>query len=141
MKVFEHTERVYFSDTDAQGIAYHGSYIDWAEHGRTEALREAFPDETFQDFMDNRHLLITVKHIKISYKKSAMLDQFVTVKTECIEMGGFSALFLQRIMHGDELLTELEVKLAFTDPRTNRLTRIPADIRRAFEPDGPEGKS
>lgn len=133
MKVFEHTERVYFSDTDAQGIAYHASYIDWAEHGRTEALRTAFPDETFQDFMDKRHLLITVKHIKITYKKPAKLDQFVTVRTQTKEIGGFSALFQQEIYHEDELLAELEVKMAFTDPRTNRLTRVPQDIRAAFE--------
>ena len=32
MRTFEYRARVYFSDTDAGGIAYHARYLDWAEH-------------------------------------------------------------------------------------------------------------
>ena len=31
MKVFTYSQRVYFSDTDAQGIVYHARYLDF--HG------------------------------------------------------------------------------------------------------------
>ena len=36
--------RVYFEDTDAGGMAYHATYLRWAERARTEALRDAARD-------------------------------------------------------------------------------------------------
>jgi len=33
-------QRVYYSDTDSGGIVYHARYLDFAEHARTEMLRE-----------------------------------------------------------------------------------------------------
>ena len=41
MKKFIYRQRVYFSDTDAQGIVYHARYLDFAEHARTEMARQA----------------------------------------------------------------------------------------------------
>ena len=32
--------RVYYSDTDCEGIAYHGRYLDWAEHAPFEKRRQ-----------------------------------------------------------------------------------------------------
>ena len=40
MKTFIYNQRVYFSDTDAQGIVYHAAYLNFAEHARTELGRE-----------------------------------------------------------------------------------------------------
>ena len=37
--------RVYFHDTDAAGIVYHGTYLHFAERARTEMLRHLDVDE------------------------------------------------------------------------------------------------
>ena len=38
-KIFSWTSRVYFGDTDAAGVVFHGKYVYWMEAGRIEFLR------------------------------------------------------------------------------------------------------
>ena len=67
MRQFRLHDRVYFSDTDAGGIAYHRSYFDWAEHGRTEMLREMVPDKSQSELAEGENgILILVRSIKRS---------------------------------------------------------------------------
>ena len=69
MKVFTYRTRVYFSDTDAAGIVYHASYIDWAEHARTEMLREMIPDRPQSALAEGDDgILILVRSIRIEYQ-------------------------------------------------------------------------
>ena len=61
MRTFVYTQRVYFSDTDAQGIVYHAAYLDFAEHARTELARELGTSG-----LDGDRALV-VRSINISY--------------------------------------------------------------------------
>jgi acyl-CoA thioester hydrolase len=40
---FEHTVRVRFAETDAQGIAHHASYVVWLEEARVAHLAASKP--------------------------------------------------------------------------------------------------
>ena len=132
MKVFEYSTRVYFSDTDAQGIAYHASYVDWAEHGRTELFHTLFPSVRYSDLYEKDRLIITVKRLKIVYKRPALLDDIITVRTHVDEVGACSAVFRQDVCRGDEILTELTVRLAFTDADTMRPERMSDEVKQAL---------
>ena len=118
MRTFEYTQRVYFSDTDAQGIVYHGRYLDFAEHARTELAR------TFGASGLMGTLAFVVKRIEIDYQKSAVLDDVLTVVTQVEELGRFSLVFLQTIRRGDEVVCTLRVKVACVDLATKRLARL-----------------
>ena len=133
MRTFEYKARVYFSDTDAGGIAYHARYLDWAEHGRTEMLREIYPGKSQSQLVSEDHLMIVVKSISIEYRTPAFLDDEITVLTELADIQHVSCTIRQSIMRGDTLLSILMVRVAFIDSETKRPRKIPEDIAAAFE--------
>ena len=133
MRTFEYKARVYFSDTDAGGIAYHARYLDWAEHGRTEMLREIYPDKSQSRLASEDSLMIVVKSINIEYRSPAYLDDEITVHTEIADMQHVSCTLRQSIMRGETLLALLMIRVAFIDSGTKRPKKIPEAIAKAFE--------
>ncbi len=134
MKEFLYKTRAYFSDTDAGGIVYHASYIDWAEHGRTEMLREMVPDKTQSELAEGDDgILILVRSIKIEYHKPGYLDDAITVHTSIEEMRRLSCTARQIVMRGDDVLADLKVGLAFVNAKTKRPAMIPDFIKQAYE--------
>ena len=133
MKVFLFQTSVYFSDTDAGGIVYHASYIDWAEHGRTEMLREMVPDKSQSELAEGENgILILVRSIKIEYQKPGYLDDEITVHTSIEEMRRLSCTIRQTVMRGDDVLADLRVSLAFVSAKDKRPALIPEFIKKAY---------
>lgn len=123
--------RVYYSDTDCGGIVYHSRYLDFAEHARTEMLRSVLPGMS-QSALRDDGLIFVVKSIKIDYKRPAYLDDELTVVTRLGKAERFSAIFIQEIRRGDEVLTALEVKVAAISFKDKRIMMIPEEVIRAF---------
>ena len=133
MKEFLYKTRVYFSDTDAGGIVYHASYIDWAEHGRTEMLREMVPDKSQSELAEGENgILILVRSIKIEYQKPGYLDDEITVHTSIEEMRRLSCTIRQTVMRGDDVLADLRVSLAFVSAKDKRPALIPEFIKKEY---------
>ena len=105
MKEFLYKTRVYFSDTDAGGIAYHRSYFDWAEHGRTEMLREIVPELPQSELAENG-ILTVIKSIEIHYRLPAHLDDEIEIVTEVDSIKRFSCTIRQSIKRGEEILAD-----------------------------------
>ena len=123
--------RVYYSDTDCGGIVYHSRYLDFAEHARTEMLRSVLPGMS-QSALRDDGLIFVVKSIKIDYKRPAYLDDELTVVTRLGKAERFSAIFIQEIRRGDEVLTALEVKVAAISFKDKRIMMIPEKVIRAL---------
>ncbi len=133
MREFRFRARVYFSDTDCGGIAYHRSYFDWAEHARTEMLREAVPQKPQSGLAADDGILTVIKSISIHYRRPARLDDEIEVITRMDEIRHFSCMIKQRIVRDGELLADLDVKAAFIDRATKRPVQIPEEFVRALE--------
>ena len=125
MREFRLKARVYFSDTDAGGIAYHRSYFDWAEHGRTEMLREAVPELPQSELAEDDGILTVIKAIEIHYRTPAHLDDEIEIITTMGKVQRFSCIIEQRIMRGNDLLADLSVKAAFISKATKHPVPIP----------------
>ena len=119
--------RVYFSDTDAGGIAYHARYLDWAEHARTEMLRELLPSFS-QEGMRGLGFAFVVRSINIDYYAPALLDDLIRVDTEMEKLGAVSGVIHQSIYRDETLLTELRIKVAFIDMETKRPAKLPEAV-------------
>ncbi len=132
MREFRLADRVYFSDTDAGGIAYHRSYLDWAEHGRTEMMRALVPGQSQSRLASGEGILNVVKSISIHYRMSAHLDDEIEIITAVREVRKFSVLLEQKVMRGPDLLADLRVKGAFINRETKRPVRVPENIARAL---------
>lgn len=123
--------RVYFSDTDAGGIVYHTHYLDWAEHARTEMMREVLPNLE-QSNLEKDGFVFVVKSIEVDYHCPAILDDIVTVYTDMERIENFYAIIKQDIKREDTLLCSIRTKVAFISKETKRPVRIPEKMKMAL---------
>jgi acyl-CoA thioester hydrolase len=123
--------RVYYEDTDAAGIVYYVNYLKFAERARTEMLRLMGREQ--QRMMESEGVAFAVKSARVEYFRPARLDDALDVRTGLVEVAGASLKVRQSIFRGDELLVDMQIRLAVMD-RGGRPTRLPADIRTALAP-------
>lgn len=128
--VFYFPIRIYYEDTDAEGIVYYANYLKFAERARTEFLR-------FSGINQQRHLQesgcgFVVRSCNIDYVASAVLDDKLTVSCQISELGAAFAVIRQKIYRSGELLCTLEVKVVYMNINTRRPTRIPTAFVEQF---------
>ena len=129
--------RVYYSDTDCGGIVYHGRYLDFAEHARTEMLREIAQQHGLNgsqtSLMEAEGLAFVVKSITVDYQSPARLDDLLEVQTEFESAKRFSIVFRQTVLREGQALCVLLVRVAAINALTHRPMPFPAWFVPAFE--------
>ncbi len=108
--VFTLPIRVYFQDTDAGGVVYHGSYVNFLERARTEWLRECYGYSN-AGLMKEFGVVFVVRSLKLDYLKPALLDDMLIVSAQLKEVGRSRVTLLQSVMRGEETLTAAEIHL------------------------------
>lgn len=126
-KNFAWPVRVYFQDTDAGGVVYHASYVNFMERARTEWLRAC--GYTNAGLMHEFGLMFVVRSMKLDYLRPAMLDDMLSVTAQVTEAGRSRLSLLQTVRREDELLTEGEVHLVCVSRETFRPVRLPEALR------------
>jgi acyl-CoA thioester hydrolase len=122
--------RVYYEDTDFSGRVYHASYLRFLERGRTEWLRRR--GFTHRDLAESSGVAFAVRSLQIEFLAPAMMDDLMEVETSAAAVRGASIDFKQRVIRGDKALVTASVLVASI--RNDRSARIPADLRRRFQP-------
>src|ERR1700759_553547 len=124
-----YTLRVYYEDTDAGGVAYHATYLRFAERARTEALRDAgIPHaELYERFS----LMFVVRRIEVDYLLPARLDDSLIVMTEPLAVGGASVTLRQDVRGRDGSCAVLRVRLACVKSGDGKPGRLPQRWRAA----------
>jgi acyl-CoA thioester hydrolase len=78
-KNFFYKLKVYYEDTDAGGVVYYANYLNFLERARTEALVTlGFSNKKIKDEFG---ALIIVKTCNIDYKKSAYLEDELSIRS------------------------------------------------------------
>jgi acyl-CoA thioester hydrolase len=108
-KTFELPVRVYFQDTDAGGVVYHASYVNFLERARTEWLRSFGYTNT--GLMKEFGIVFVVRSLKLDYLRPAVLDDMLSVTAQIKEIGRSRVTLSQAVTRGDEILMEGEVHL------------------------------
>ncbi|HIF50623.1 MAG TPA: tol-pal system-associated acyl-CoA thioesterase [Thiotrichaceae bacterium] len=119
--------RIYYEDTDAGGVVFYANYLRFMERARTEWLRSiGFEHET----LINEHgVLFAVRSVTIDYKKSARLDDLISITSQLISNRGASINFRQLIKNEtDELLAQAEVKVACLNAITMKASPMPKEL-------------
>jgi acyl-CoA thioester hydrolase len=122
--------RVYYEDTDAGGVVYHANYLRYAERGRTEALRDAGIPHA--EMVERFGLMFMVHRAEIDYQRPAMLDDFLVVETEIMDVGGATVLLRQTVCGPNGVCAALRIKLACVRIGGNKPARIPPRWRMAM---------
>jgi acyl-CoA thioester hydrolase len=127
--------RVYFEDTDAGGVVYHGNYLKFVERARTELMRGGGFDHT--GLAKEHGVLIVVRDCTMEFVAPARLDDALEVRSRITNIGGASLTIRQEVFRpmpetgGDRLLVRVELRLACID-REFRPARLPAALKRAL---------
>ena len=119
--------RVYYSETDMGGVVYHSRYLDMAEHGRTELLRCLGGHQ--KEILEEQNLIFVVKSLFIDYRRPALMDDLLHIKTTVTKCERFTIVFHQEICRNDEILTTLDVKVGSISGENGRPMPMPDLIK------------
>ena len=126
--IFSLPIRVYFQDTDAGGVVYHASYVNFLERARTEWLRERCGYSN-GGLMKEFGVVFVVRSLKLDYLKPALLDDLLTVTAQVKETGRSRVVLLQNVLRGAETLVEAEIQLVCVAVDNFKPVRVPEVLR------------
>jgi len=122
--------RVYYQDTDAGGVVFHGRYLDFFERARTEWLRELGFD--VRQLAERDGLLFIVRELSLSYMRPAQVDDMLTVTAAIDHLGRVQFTLDQRVLRGTDVLVQGTVNLACVSVAGLRPIRVPARMHAAL---------
>ena len=126
-KIFTWPVRVYFQDTDAGGVVYHASYVNFMERARTEWLRTHGYSNA--GMMQELGLMFVVRSMKLDYLRPALLDEMLDVTAQIAEVGRSRLTLMQTVRREEELLTTGEVHLVCVSKETFKPVSVPEALR------------
>jgi acyl-CoA thioester hydrolase len=126
-KIFSLPVRVYFHDTDAGGVVYHASYLNFMERARTEWLRTHGYSNA--GLMKEFGMVFVVRSLKLDYLKPALLDDLLDVTVQIKDIGRSRISLLQTVRRGAEVLTEAEVHLVCVLLESFKPVSVPEVLR------------
>ena len=130
-KNFIHKVKVYYEDTDSGGVVYYANYLKFLERARTEALFSiGFSNNKIQKQFN---AFIIVKSCNIEYKKSAYLEDELTVRSFVKSITRTSFFMNQLISKNDEIIVDAKVHLVFVSLEGKPI-KIPEEIYSKFKP-------
>jgi acyl-CoA thioester hydrolase len=115
---------VYFEDTDAYGIVYYANYLKFMERARSDFIRAVGVDQAAE--LGSSGSAYAVVEVDIRYRKPARLGDDLRILSTVDQVRASSVLIHQRVMRGEEQLTDARVTAAFLDGE-GRPKRQPKD--------------
>jgi tol-pal system-associated acyl-CoA thioesterase len=129
--VYSFPVRVYFENTDAGAVVYHGEYFKFLERARTEWLRHLGFDH---QGLDRDHgMLFVVTSMTIDFQKAARLDDNLAVSVRLESLGKVRCVFVQEIRRDDDVIVLARVTVASLASRSFKPVEIPAALRKKME--------
>lgn len=127
--IFE--QKVFYSDTDAYGVVWHGSYLRWLEMGRV-----LFCEQLGFNLIDlvEKDIVLPVTNLNVRYKKSARLNDEIIIETCITKFNNLAVTFKQAIrskLTGD-IFIEAEVDVVAISNAGKLYRKMPAVLADAF---------
>ena len=125
--------RVWFSDTDAQGIVYYGRYLPYFDHARTEYHRHLRMSGGWVPGFE-----FVMRASNVEYHAPARFDDLLEIFVRLARVGRTSITYEHAAyrMEDDLLMVTATATLVMIDPEERRARAIPDEFKRriaAFE--------
>lgn len=125
-------QKVYYADTDAYGVVWHGSYLRWMEMGRVDFCENLGFD---LNELSKQDIALPVTNMNVRYKASARLNDRLLVETWIEKISPISITFGQTIKNKETNLTYIQAEFVVVainnDGKLYR--RIPQVLKDGFE--------
>jgi acyl-CoA thioester hydrolase len=119
--------RVYYQDTDAGGVVYHSTYLDFLERARYEWLRDLGFD--IHSLVQIHKVIFMVRSLSIEYFKPALLDDLLNVTVQAAELGRSRITISQHVLRGTTLLANATVQAVCVGAESLRPVSVPVPLR------------
>lgn len=125
-------QKVYYSDTDAYGVVWHGSYLRWLEMGRVE-LCEMMGYNLID--LQAENITLPVVNLNVRYKASARLNDELIIETSIQKFTSLSVTFEQKIKSkiDGKLFLEALVDVVAVNNDGKLYRKMPQILTDAFE--------
>ena len=128
---FFHKLKVYYEDTDSGGVVYYANYLKFLERARTEALTTIGLSNL--QIKEKFGALIIVKSCNIEYKKSAHLEDELSIRS-FVKSVTKTSFFMNQFITKDEFsIVEAQVHLVFVNEKGKPI-KVPDIIFKNFKP-------
>lgn len=130
-KFHETKIRVRYAETDQMGVVHHGNYPTFLEEARTTWLREM---GISYKKMEEEGIGLPITLVSMKYKKSALYDDVLTIKTILRKIPNVRLEFDYEIYNeANNLLVNATTELVFINMETKRPTKAPKYFLDALE--------
>ena len=119
--------RVYYQDTDAGGVVYHSTYLNFMERARYEWLRAL--GFNVHSMVEVHNILFMVRSLEVEYLKPAILDDLLHVSVAVTEAGRSRIALFQEIICNHVKLVSATIQVVCVGAETLKPVRIPAPLR------------
>ena len=128
---FYHKIKVYYEDTDAGGMVYYANNLKYLERARTEALSTIGLSNV--QIKDKFGAFIIVKSCNINYKKSAYLEDELSIRSFVKSITKTSFFMNQIITKDENIIADAKIHLVFVNDK-NKPVKVPDLIFDNFKP-------
>ncbi|MEJ0010339.1 MAG: tol-pal system-associated acyl-CoA thioesterase [Alphaproteobacteria bacterium] len=118
--------RVYYEDTDAGGVVYHGNYLNFCERARTEWLR--YHGIGQEQLKKDIGVIFVARRASLDYRRPVRLDDLIVVESRVLSMGAVRLTLRQTILKENKAVATVEIELVCIDSAFAP-TQIPGIIR------------
>ena len=123
--------KIYYEDTDAQGVVYYANYLRFFERARTEYLSDVGYEQ--KNLMEQGAIFV-VREVTIEFKQPAYLDQQIEVHTQIIKAGRVSFDFSQEVFSNEgDLLCGGVIKCGCLDSKEFKPKPLPSKLYKGMK--------
>jgi acyl-CoA thioester hydrolase len=125
--IFALPVRVYYQDTDAGGVVYHSTYLDFLERARYEWLRELGFD--IRSLTQTYKAIFMIRSLNIEYFKPALLDDLLQVDVQPVKLGRSRITLAQQVLRDSVILASATVNAVCVGAESLKPASFPAPLR------------
>lgn len=114
--------RVYYDDTDAQGIVYHANYLRFCERARSEYIFRTLGADAFSP---TSYFVLT--SINAKFRSSARLGDEIEVVSTCARNSDLAIVLEQKILLEQKVIFSAEVQLIYIE--NGKTARVPQKFK------------
>lgn len=121
--------KVYYKDTDAEGVVYYANYLGWLEVGRTELINDL--GISLKKIKEDKGIVFAIREVDCKYLAPALYADELDVVTSIEEVTGATVVFRQLVVRPKDDVKILDAKvIAFAmDMKKMRPAKIPSEFR------------
>lgn len=125
---YEREYRLYYHDTDAYGVMWHGACIKWFEEGRIELCEKL---GLTMKYRDEKGIVFPVVDVHIRYKASGFTNDILIVETKLKEVKAMRLTFTHTIKNKEDGRVNIlaETSVVATDNKGKLIRHLPEYIK------------